>query len=135
MTTFSRSGFSSTAGRRWLRWPAGVLGVVALLAATTAIADPGLQTDAAAIAQRGNVAEAGSATGLAGEHLGDEVLRSIAGKGGIAYSVRPADGVAVILWDEVGTGAPRPSGSGASHGSNMQSVSVSLNRVTVVNPR
>ncbi len=133
MTIFSQSDFYSTAGHRWLHRPAGVLGVVALLAATTAIADPGLQTDAAAIAQRGNVAEAGSATGLAGERLGDEVLGSIAGRGGMAYSVRPVDGVAVILWDEVGTGAPRPSGGGASYGSNTQSVSVSLNRVTAVN--
>jgi hypothetical protein len=112
-----------------------MLGVVALLAATTAIADPGVQTDAAAIAQRGNVAEAGSATGLSGVRLGDEALGAIAGRGGVMFPARPADNVAVILWDEVGTGTPRPSGDGASYGSNTQRLSITLNRVTAVHPR
>lgn len=105
-----------------------------LLAATAAVAGPGtppvMKVNTSSVTRSSPVYSAE----LPGDSLGNDALRSIAGKGGTTNSLRPINGVAVILWDEARTGRPKPSAA-TSQGSNAQYAPVPVVRVYVVQPK
>lgn len=132
--TFERLIRCTSMSCRAARRLAGVHAAAGLLATTAAAAGPGtplvMKVNASSVTQAGAVYPGEPS----GDALGDDALRSIAGKGGTTNSLRPINGVAVILWDEARTGRPKPS-TATSQGGNAQYGSVPIVRVYVVQPK
>lgn len=112
-------------GLNGLRFVGCMLGVIGMCCSTSALADPlfGLVEDLDALSLMSNQATENQA-----EPMTDVDLSVISGKGGIAANLCDNEKLAVILWDERGSGNRRTANNDVSGRQNFQNVNLTVNQ-------